>query len=416
MADDLAPAPFRPGTKFHAPQVRLVTPAGKPLLIADQPVSQDIVSTTITLVNTGVSQVEIVLNNQRHDAHHRPVGPSWRYNKMDPVGFGTRVRVDMRYGTEGWTPMMLARVTDVGFHFPPAAGAQLTLKGEDLLSLLKTKPETDYIHFESQEIDTVELSLDESGSGLTLASPKTASPFSTVLNSVTHEKAKTYQQFIESFAERMDYEVFVDFDDGSAVKTAAERKVSLHFEPARSATKGNPIPLVWGRDIVEFKPTFKVWDVLTEAVASGSVPRGRGAITVPVSMDSAINDLHTGADGAAPINAAEGRKRAFSSEGRKADANSEPVKTTNIDQERAEMQARAVLRKSARQFLTADLMTIGYTKLKPGVHVDLSKLYPPFDGVYYVTQTVHMLSAAGYITKSTLRRPGMLDPAKYPGG
>jgi phage protein D len=416
MADDLSSAtPYKPGTKFFAPQARLVTAKGEALMIADQPVSQDIVSLVVTLVNTGVSQVEIVLNNQRHDARYRPLSPSWRYNKMDPVGFGARVRVDMRYGDEGWTPMMLARITDVSFLFPPAAGAQVTLKGEDLYSLLKAKPEMPHIYFESQEIDAVSGALGDVGSDLTLATA-TPSPFSKPLDSITHEMKQTFQQFIEGFAERMDYEVFVDFDDGSPVKGAVERKVQLHFEPARSGTKGDPVPLVWGRDIIEFKPTFKVWEVLTQAVAAGNVPRGRGRIEKTVQTTDAINDLYAGKDGGALVKADEARERAFTSEGRKPPVNSESVDVANIDEERAELKAKAVLRRSARQFLTADITTIGYTKLKPGIHVDLSGFYPPFDGVYYVTQTVHTLSAAGYTTKTSVRRPGMLDPAKYPGG
>src|SRR5688500_12208101 len=102
---------FRAGTKFFAPQARLVTPEGEPIAIAGQPISPDIISVTVTRVHSGISQLEVVLNNQRHNASHRPVHPLWRYNKLDTVSFGTRVRVDMRYGNEGWTPMILARIT-----------------------------------------------------------------------------------------------------------------------------------------------------------------------------------------------------------------------------------------------------------------------------------------------------------------
>ena len=66
----------------------------------------------------------------------------------------------------------------------------------------------------------------------------------------------------------------------------------------------------------------------------------------------------------------------------------------------------------------ADVTTIGFTGLRPGIHVNLSGLYAPFDGVYYVTTAVHTLSAEGkgFTTKCSLRRPGMLDPSAYPGG
>lgn len=415
LAPATAAASFRSGTKFFAPQARLVKEDGTPLLIDNQPVNADIISVTITLSATGeVGQVQIVLNNQRHDAHNRPVAPIWRYNRLDTIRFGTRIRVDMRYADEGWTAMILARVTNIDFWFPPGAGAQVTLNGEDFLSLLKVKPDTDYIHMDAQEIDVVDTELSEAHAGLALATPRPANPFTTSLPSITHEKAKTRLEFINEMAQRMDFEVFVDFDNRTQVRDDQERGVSLHFEPSRSAGTATPLSLLWGRDIVEFKPAFKVWDVLTAATATGSVPRGRGGFSVNVPMDDAINDLRTGADGATPQSAATVRASAFAAEGRTPEANVGTVTATNIDEERARMAAKAALRKSARQFLTAEITTLGAPPLKPGIHVDLSGVYAPFDGVYYVTKTVHSLSAAGYSTKADLQRPGMLDPSRYP--
>ena len=421
MTELVPNASFSPGTKFFAPQARLVTPEGQPIAISGQPISPDIVSVTVTRVHTGISQLEVALNNQRHDASHRPLHPPWRYNKLDSVSFGTRVRVDMRYGNEGWTPMILARITDLAFTFPPAAGAQLTLKGEDLLSLLKAKPAEDKVYTDKQEIEMVEEELRVSGSNLTLASPRTPSPFPLPLGTLTHEKAKTYQQFIESLAERMDYELFVEFDDVAPAQGqgGAARPVSLHFEPARSGTLGDPITLRRGRDIVDFKPAFKVWDVLTQAIAHGSSATQRMSFQEEVTMaDALAGDLHPAPDGGAtPLSAIQARDRAFGSENRP-EANSASISTTNMDSERARLQAVATLRKSGRQFLTADVTTIGFPGLRPGIHVNLSGLYPPFDGVYYVTTAVHSLGVEGkgYTTKCSLRRPGMLDPSGYPGG
>ena len=419
LSPTTAEAPFRPGTKFFAPQARLVKEDGTPLLIANQPVNADIVSITVTLSATGeVGQVQIVLNNQRHDAHHRPVAPIWRYNRLDTVRFGTRIRVDMRYADEGWTPMILARVTNIDFWFPPGAGSQVTLNGEDFLSLLKVKPDTDYIHMQAQEVDVVDTELREANAGMSLAAPRPAEPFTTPLASITHEKSKTRLEFINELAQRMDFEVFVDFANRSPVRTDEPRPVSLHFEPCRSAGTAAPLSLLWGRDITEFKPAFKVWDVLTAATATGSVPRGRGGFSVPpIRMDDpgVINDLRIGADGARPQSAAAVRASAFSAEGRTPETNVGTVTATNIDEERARMAAKTMLRKSARQFLTAEITTLGAPPLKPGAHVDLTGLYAPFNGVYYVTKTVHTLSAAGYSTKADLQRPGMLDPSGYPG-
>ena len=408
----------KPGTSFHAPQVRLVTEEGQPVAINGKPISPDLVSASVTLPHTGVGQTEIVLNNQRHNDANRPVTPSWRYNGLGEVSFGTRLRVDFRYGAEGWTPMILARVTDLGFTFPSAAGSMVMLKGEDLASLLKAKPTADKKYEQQHEVDMVEAVLEASESKLSLAD-KPAPLFSTAMPVITHEKAKSYLQFIQAFAERMDYEVFVAFDNpepGRAAPNPTEadaRSVSFHFQPARSAVLNEMVTLQWGRDIVDFKPTFTAWDILTYVTASGSVPQGRGGIMEFVTLDSGIDDLHTAPGGPAPLNVAEARKKAFADEN-SASENGDEVTAANIDQERAVMQATAKLRASARQFLAADITTIGFTKLKPGIHVNLTGFYAPFDGVYYITKTVHTLSAAGYVTVTSVRRPGMLDPSTYP--
>jgi len=207
----------------------------------------------------------------------------------------------------------------------------------------------------------------------------------------------------------MDHELFTAFDGaGGAVR--------LHFEPARSGTLGDPLPLAWGRDLLDFKPVFKVWDLRTEAVASGTPPRRRGSFSERVLLADAIRgELHAGANGITPLSADDARRRAFSNETHP-EAHNEPIAVSNLDEERARLLATATLRRSARQFLCADITTIGSTRLRPGMHVDLSGFHSPFDGIYYVTQTVHTLSAAGYLTVSSLRRPGMLDPSRYPGG
>lgn len=409
------------GTAFHAPQTRLVTETGAPIEIDGQPVTPDMISASVTLSNNGTGITQIVLNNQRHATDHKPVVPPWRYNKMDTLSFGKRVRVDMRYGADGWTPMILARITDVTFQFPSSAGAQLTLKGEDLTSLIKTKPETDEMYIDFHEIEIVESALSGSGSGLTLPATRPQPAFTTVLPAITHEKAKTYLQFFQAFAERMDYEIFTEFDNiepgqaGANVTAPDPRPVSLHFEPARSANLDKVVSLHWGRDIIDFKPTFKAWEILTGARVSGNVPRQRGGFEVVVPMADAIDDLHSAPGGAAPISAIDARQNAFADENRP-EANEEAIEASNIDEERARQQAVAKLRTSARQFLTAEITTVGFTRLRPGIHVDLSGLYAPFDGIYYVTKTVHAIKADGYITKTSLRRPGMLDPADYPDG
>ncbi|MDQ7777215.1 hypothetical protein [Paracoccus aminovorans] len=407
-----------PGTALHAPQVRIVTDKGEPLTVDGNPISPDIVSSVVTLPASGTAVADIVLNNQRNDKANpnRPAAPSWRYNALKEVSFGKVFRVDYRYGQEPWTPMILARITGVDFNFPSAAGAQVTLKGEDFSSLLKVKPQEPMIYMEDHETFIVQSEVGDGAPDLKMA-PLPESPFSETI-SLTRPTDKTRLQFIAELAERMDFEAFVAFNDDTPIKQtgAVERPVAFHFAPARSATLGTVVTLLWGRDLIDFKPAFSVWDIPTQATASGNVPRDRGAIDETVSYDAdralVVNDLHGAPDGGAPMDAVKARNDFFNA---RPAVNPISVKVENLDTERARLAAAAAMRKGIRGFLTAELSTLGLTTIRPGIHVDLKGLYAPFDGIWYVTQTVHTLNAAGYITKTSLRRPGMLDPAGYPG-
>jgi phage protein D len=92
------------------------------------------------------------------------------------------------------------------------------------------------------------------------------------------------------------------------------------------------------------------------------------------------------------------------------------VSVTNLDVDRALAHAKRLLRESARAFLTAEGSTIGFPKIRPGIHLRIGGLRAPFDGMYYVTQAVHTLDDRGYRTNFSVRRPGMLPPEGYQAG
>lgn len=393
-----------PGTQFYAPQARILDEQGGAILIGDQPVNSDLVSVKVTQTHHGVSQVAITMNNQRHDAAGRPLAPMWKYNRMDAIKFGQRVRVEFRYGNHDWTQMILARITDVSFNFPSAGGAQLTLQGEDLLSLLKTKPEEDKRYRDKSELEIITDSLTRSSSGLSLL-PTDLEIFPETLRTITHRQSQTYLQFIESLAERMDYEVFVD----------SENPTQMHFRPARSMDSFNRIiDLTWNRDLVEFRPKFKVWDIFTDVTVKGRHPRLRRRFRETANADDIAADLHAIPGGDMPMNAVAARNRFFANENR-AENNSHSETVTNLDPQRARKKAQALMRKRAREFLTAEVSTIGFSGIAPGIHININNLSAPFDGIYYVTKAVHSIDGGGYKTQCSLRRPGMLNPDAYPG-
>jgi hypothetical protein len=417
---------------FFAPQARLMTPDGATQLAtlnftfqlpsktqASVTVS-DLSSVKVTLVSTGVSQCSIVLNNHRRTPPPPgpPQFPPWKYNDLKQFSFGQRVRIDFRYGGDPngkWQVMMHARITDMTFTFPSSGGAQLTLEGEDLLSLLKHAPEEDpdpYKQVNEDEVVTKALATSETG--LRLADPLVPrAQFKEKLTSLTHQKKTSYLQFFQSMADRLDYEVFVD----NQVNTDSD--VKLHFEPARSLNylqQGSPRQLTdvytleWGRHISDFNPKFKVWDQYTGMTAKGAHPTRAEEIDANADASEIDKDIRsTGTT----LNAAQVRAQYFQGPG-DAQTNDPGVETKNLDAERAQLQAAAALRKKARQLLTVDCKTFGIPDLLPGKHVQIQGLRAPFDGIYYVTSAVHSIDANGYRTGLSLRRPWMLPPSDYP--
>lgn len=412
-----------PGRAFYAPQTQLVDVSFREAnsdALGQDPVSRnlvnlDIISTRVTQVHHGVSQVQLTLNNQRH-RDGRPVHPPWKYNQMSIIRFGQRLRVDFRYGKDSWTPMLLARVTDMKFTFPSGGGAQVQVRGEDLLSLLKKKPRRDKRYRNKQEIEMVRDALERAGVQSDLALADAQRPdFTDSLRSMTHQKGQTYLQFLQNLGEPLDYEIFADFED-----KPNPIKSRLHFEPARSLALGQIVDLVWGENLIEFSPTLKGWDQYTGAIAKGRHARRRADINIPVGVASIAPDLHGEAGGPIPIDAIQARRRFFADdtgddqESDDDDDNLHDVSVSNLDEARARLKAEYELRQRARQFLTADASTIGFPSLRPGIHVNIKGVFAPFDGLYYVTQAVHTLDSSGYKTQVSLRRPGMLSPDLYP--
>ena len=83
---------------------------------------------------------------------------------------------------------------------------------------------------------------------------------------------------------------------------------------------------------------------------------------------------------------------------------------TNLDDERGRHLALVALRRKAREFFAIEGKTIGLPRLRPGQHVEIRGMRPPFDGFFYLTRTVHSYGADGYTTAFTGRRPGMPLP------
>lgn len=418
-------------------------------------IEPDLISAKVTLTNTGVAQLQVTLNNQRL-VNGLPAWPPWKYNDFwtkrvnlgsDGLGgivFGQVIRLDLRYADSPWYKMIVAQVTDLQFSFPAAGGSQLQVVAEDLLSKLKVKPSADMPFNGKQEEAIVEEIVAAAFADATQRPAVTLVPGAAAdegrtqpLRSARLQKTSTYFQFVTDLCERLDYELYVDFvsvaaDRSMASKTVVESipsSLRLNFRRARSQPTAAEradwesnlesgerphLVLRWGRDLIEFSPKIKVFDLPASAGGGGTTP-GRRARQQATLTSAELNALLRKELVAAPnssdvpmVTALDVREGSDTSGG-----NNDSAAGSGLDQPRLKLKAAAQFMKRSRECQTADAQIVGHPRLRPGNFVEVVGLRPPFDGYYYVTKTVHTLDAAGYKTQFSVRRPGMQGPDHY---
>lgn len=456
-----APAPNgpRPGSAYFAPAVRLaklsarLQPSGEAGELLPPDVHADVIRAEVTLSNTGLATYAVTLNNawlstardragddptggaagpidsrETLDPQRRPFWPRFKYDDFGVLRFGDRLRVDFRYwpdraasaapvtaDPQRWVPMVAGPITDMRFTFAAGQGAQVVISGEDDLNTLKDRSERRIELDRLSETSMVRRVLQRASYPITspaeptVAHPSFATDDGNGLNDAV-QKGQSYLEFIQKLAERLDYEICLEF----STLDRTDGPVVLRFEPYRG--RANPLEaqdVVFRLDreqsIIEFAPTLKVVDQYTAAEVRGRhrdphTPRevrgvALGAIVRDeLHVDPAIDGTLT----PGPL------VREHFLPGRQNRAG--PPNVSNLDDTRATTYAEALLRKKARELLTIDATAIGLPRLRPGRHVEIRGFRPPFNGFYYVTRTVHTFGADGLRTRFSASRPGLELP------
>lgn len=433
-------SPSAPTTAFFRPDFRVLkldrTLAAGPEAGAVIPgIVGDLVQAEVTRVNTGACQYSVTLNNWDTvlpDQQHPPRDwPRYRYNDFSALGFGDRLRIDMRYwpdpqsggdpvtrAAQAWVPMVAGPITDMRFSFG-SGGAQVVISGEDDLSRLKDKTEGKAEFSKVGEKGMVEQALARAGYPLALAAPLVEWPAFTGSAGPAEsiQGGQSYLEFLQKLADKLDFEVFVEFasltipNDGPVAQ-------EFHFEPARSGAGPDKQPdrtfvLEWNKNLIEFAPKVSVVDQYTGVVVKGR-HRDRNQpkrVEERAGREEIAAELHTDAGDAPLLTGPEVREAFFPNRPNTQEAPNQP----NLDAQRAAAQAAATIRKKARELVTVDVTTVGLPHLRPGAHFRVEKIGPPFDGYYYATKVVYTIGADGFRTKATGRRPGMPRPNRTGG-
>lgn len=450
----------RPGQTYFVPGVRVMKLSPKPHPGKDTEakeiveLQQDIISVTVTRPCTGAAQYCIVLNNW-FDSLERdrqqgvgpreetrptgePVWPRFKYNDFKVLDFGMRIRIDMRYFPDldkslsttdqqahKFVPMVSGPISDMRFTFSDRDGARLEVCGEDDLCMLKNKNPKKCDYWARPEKEIIDDVLRRANFPLPLAKP--AIPWPKFTESTgkalaeAHFEGQSYLEYLMKFAERWDFEVFIEYvslDD-------ADSGLEFHFEPCRCRTPPDKTfrgvyVVERGKNLIEFRPELRVVDQWTSVTFCGhdhtsSSPKQIQATAPekpdplleppnpPADPDPVADELHIdAARGDEPLTSGpEWRRRKFG-----LNPHTE-INQRGIDKERAQVMANSLYRKRAREFLKIDTVTIGLPRLRAGKHVEYCGMRPPFDGFYYVEKSEHVYSDDGFRTNFLARRPGM---------
>lgn len=400
----------------------------------------DLLRLEVTRVHTGSSQYSLTLNNwyastareragelESHEIARgvRPRWPRYKYNDLGILCFGKRLRIDMGYwpdaesnesraktGGHAWVPLIAGPIIDMQFNFADK-GAEVTIRGEDDLSRLKDAHDGRKEFNRESERDIVNKVLEEAD--FPFASPAEAlvkwPPFTEQSGKGIAEAlqdGQTYLEYLQKLAERLDFEVFMEFAD----LNSPDGGQLFHFEPARSRaapTDDTTFVLRHGRNLISYSPRIKVVEQPSRVKVKGRHRDRNNPQPVFTEVDSAplADEFHIREKDDQPLMSGPDIRAAYF-EGRPNTIVA--PNQTNLDQERAEWLAQVMIRRKAREFFVIDATTIGLPRLRPGQHVEIRGMRPPFDGFFYVTKTVHTFGADGMRTKLTARRPGMPKP------
>jgi phage protein D len=217
-------------------------------------------------------------------------------------------------------------------------------------------------------------------------------------NSIEKEKKITYLaqnnqydiDFLLALARRIGYVVFVKEEELKKNRVVKPRR--LYFGPSDANHPGlRPVTfeLKWGISLMDFKPTLTTANQIKSVTVHGWNRSTKQPITGRASLDDPKSKLNR-----------DLYKHLENCDAREERVVDEPVFT----QDEADERARGILLERSKDLVKASGTCVGLPDLRAGQRVRIAGLGARFSGEYFITDTTHTISDAGYITKFNGRR------------
>jgi phage protein D len=163
----------------------------------------------------------------------------------------------------------------------------------------------------------------------------------------------------------------------------------LLFKRSDIATKPANYQLVWGQTLIDFKPRLTTSRQIGKATVKGWDRQRKKPISVTVDLtDREIKKINPDL------------QRLVVDGGREEQVVNEPI----FNEQQARDRARAILLDQMKQIVIADGSTVGLPDLRAGSRLDIEGVGSRLSGQYFVTETTHSFSDAGYTTRFKARR------------
>jgi phage protein D len=183
--------------------------------------------------------------------------------------------------------------------------------------------------------------------------------------------------------------VFVKEEERKKNRVVKPRR--LYFGPSDAKHPDSPktFELKWGISLMDFKPTLTTANQIKSVTVHGWNRSTKQSITGRASLDDPKSKLN----------------RDLYKHLENCDAREERVVDKPVcSQKEADELARGILLERSKDLVKAGGTCVGLPELRAGQRVKIAGLGARFSGEYFITDTTHTISDAGYITKFNGRR------------
>jgi phage protein D len=351
---------------------------------------KEIDSFEITVSNWDAQQLRFKYVGAETTATLSPGSPlAQRYKLFEPCAHDFELRLG--YGAK-LTSMTQGSVTTLEPTFPAGGPPTLTVRALNVLHRLRDKQRSQ--HWLNKKESDIAKSIK------TLNDPATSRKLSVRVSdqALSKEQPLDYVaqdnqydiDFLFTRARLAGYVVFVDVE----TKANGQTEQFLYFGPSddkHPRVRDVTYELEWGKSLVDFNPVLSTaHQVKSVEVRSWNRQTNR-AIRAKVDLKDPGIKVNDDLLGLLSQPGCQPREEVVANE---------PQPTP----QQAERRARAILSDRLKEMVTAQGTTVGLPDLRAGQRIKVTGVGSRFSGTYFVTDTTHTLSDAGYSTRFSARR------------